>query len=109
VPEDIVYRLSVVDKSMVLVRLENLADKFDGGNDGHFDLEKFASELYVQSNPGKKAQPHITEMAIDGVQTKAELDQVLAEREQWQSEDGQPQIEAHKVDTSPLNNLTLEP
>lgn len=42
VPDSIVYRVMPLEKQKLLVRLENLADKFDGSDSAHFDLEKLA-------------------------------------------------------------------
>ena len=88
VPDSIVYRVMPLEKQKLLVRLENLADKFDGSESAHFDLEKLAKELFAQANPGKNATAKITEMAIDGVQTKAELLGSLSKEDPWLSEDG---------------------
>jgi hypothetical protein len=104
-----VYRLHPVDKNKVLVRLEYLADKFDHGKSTTFDLEKFARELYAQANPGKNLLPKISEMAIDGVQTKKDLLAALSSREEWLSEDSATPIEEMKEDKTPLNALKLEP
>lgn len=59
------------DQNDVVVRFENLADRFDGVNNTsnwNLDLQKFAKNLYEQANNG--AQPElikIEELDLQGV------------------------------------------
>jgi len=64
-----------VGKGKILVRLENILDKFDNkASTRYFDLVTFSKALWTEANDGKSAPtPKIEEMTISGVQTLLEL------------------------------------
>ena len=53
----ITYHVFPVDKKKILVRFENLADRFDEVNSNevkYLDLNKFAQSFYMEANPNSK-------------------------------------------------------
>ena len=55
------------DRNKVLIRLENIADLFDGtpSETPYFDLQTYVEELYSHSNDGQKpASVTITERSL---------------------------------------------
>jgi hypothetical protein len=62
-------------KNHVVVRFDNLGDRFDNNWDTfNIDVKKFASELYRQVNKGKLPQNiEIKELSLSGNQERAHL------------------------------------
>lgn len=69
------YQAFPVGKGKILVRLENILDKFDNkASTRYFDLVTFSKALWTEANDGKASPtPKIEEMTISGVQTLLEL------------------------------------
>ena len=58
------------DRNKILIRVENLADLFDGASEStpYFNLRKYAEDLFTAANPAvtTPADIKITELALGG-------------------------------------------
>ena len=63
------YQAFPLGKGKILVRLENILDKFDAkASTRYFDLVTFSKALWTEANDGKASPtPKIEEMSISGV------------------------------------------
>ena len=80
-------------RNKILIRLENIADLFDGtpAQTPYFDLQTYAEELFSHSNGGKKATSvQITERTLGNNQDYAEMEEA---KFHWKSTDPASTIE----------------
>lgn len=88
--------MQAVSANKILVRLEDLNDQFDFTNKtSSFDLESYAAYLKHQAKADNKMTSKITEMSIDGLQTKQKLAEIMSKHEDWLSDDKEPKISVH--------------
>ena len=67
-------------KNAILIRLENIADLFDGkpAETPYFDLQKYAEELFMHSNDGMKPiSIQITERTLGNSEDYAEMEKAM--------------------------------
>ena len=84
------YHVLPLDQNKILVRFENLADRFDHlQQDTKFvNVKKFATQFYKEANPSSKREviPRIQEKTIDNSQPQSELNKRLS-KFTWIGED----------------------
>lgn len=112
-----------LDKNMILVRVQNSADKFDNiAPEFTINMEKLAYETWISANPQSKGKvtPYIKEVSLGANMAETE---VIARREsmKWRGQDDEivraklekdPQLKSIYEDThsdDPLSAITLVP
>ena len=82
--DELTYHVHPLDKNKILVRIENLADRFDANIDNstqvkYVDLMKFAKNFWQEANPGNTQNMTIkvVEQALTNFETQAELNEEL--------------------------------
>lgn len=104
-------RLVPLGKNQIIMRLENLADSFDGdsGRPNYVNIQKYARELYLEINNKAPASIDIVETSLS---SNAPLEQVNLEKWQWQAiEDPNSayQFVQPPIDRGGLRGVALEP
>lgn len=109
-----------MDKNKVLVRFENLADRFDTFNLNsssvvqYVDVQKFAAELFNEANPEAQGVPKVSilETSLADGQSQASLAQ-RTEKFRWKGEDDEVMnakpISHPPADKDPISGVALEP
>jgi len=93
---------------MILVRLENLADLFDGtpAETPMFDLEKYCLDLYAAQNPkSPKTTVHIRERTLTNNQ---DYEEMAKKKFAWPTTDG-PSKTAYPADKKVDSIVALQP
>lgn len=111
------YHTFPLGLNKILVRFENLADRFDHlqSDTKYINVKQFASQFYKEANPLSKKNPpiaRIQETTIDHSQTQAELDKKKA-KFKWagegDKESGVTQIMKKPADKNALTEIAMEP
>ena len=70
------YRAFPLQKNQILVRFENLADRFDKHSTSNWfvNIENFAGQLYTEVNDRLPKSVTVDEMSLSGNQLKSTLD-----------------------------------
>jgi hypothetical protein len=115
-----------LDRNVLLVRLQNTADKFDMvAPELTLDMEKMAQGLWYSANPRSKLQPHEVNARIQELSLSANMpeEEVMARRKhmQWRGQDDEAVLEKLAKDEAlkavyetthaddPMSAMTLVP
>ena len=76
------------ERNRILIRLENIADLFDGtpSETPYFDLQTYAQELYSHSNNGQK--PHAVKIVERTLGNSQDYEEMEKSKFPWKSTDG---------------------
>jgi len=103
------YKLFPVAKDQVIVRIENLADRFDKSSEVSFlNVDKLAKDLYFEVNGKQADSVQIEEVSVQG--TLLEKDR-LKNTFKWTGVDDGTQLEFSKrpEDQDGFKGVAMEP